>query len=208
MVKFTLANLGTRILSALKVFLMWLGALALLVCLTPVTIWYARLLAGDWPAPEGEVLIVLAGSDYDSGIMGESTYLRCVYAVKIWREQRFPQVVISGGKTAADMRDYLVFHGVPAQIIRLESRSKSTRENALFTRELLQAEAGRKVLLTSDYHMFRAVRAFRRAGVNVVPCPFPDAIKRAQTLMGRLPAFFSEAVETVKIAGYFARGWI
>jgi uncharacterized SAM-binding protein YcdF (DUF218 family) len=106
------------------------------------------------------------------------------------------------------MRDFLVYHGVPSDAIQIESRSESTRENALFVRELLSGMSGTRVLLTSDYHMFRATRAFRQAGVAIEPRPFPDAIKRSQRLAGRMPAFINEAMESTKIVYYFARGWI
>ena len=72
----------------------------------------------------------------------------------------------------------------------------------------MRSERGRKVLLTSDYHMFRACRAFRKAGLEVAPRPFPDAGKRAANWLGRWPAFLDEVVETLKIGYYFVRGAI
>jgi uncharacterized SAM-binding protein YcdF (DUF218 family) len=106
------------------------------------------------------------------------------------------------------MRNFLVYHGVPAGIVQLETRSNSTRENALLTRATIGSLPGRKVLLTSDYHMFRARRAFQRAGIDVLARPFPDAIKRSQHLAGRMPSFVEEGIESAKIVYYFARGWI
>ena len=73
---------------------------------------------------------------------------------------------------------------------------------------LLDQLAGPKVLLTSDYHMFRAYRAFRKAGIDVQPRPFPDAIKQSMSRMNRWPVFLGLCTETTKIAYYFMRGWI
>jgi len=97
---------------------------------------------------------------------------------------------------------------VPAQAIQIETQSRSTRENALYVKALLAGVPGRKVLLTSDYHMFRAHRAFKKAGLEVVPRPYPDAGKRASGWTGRWPAFLDLVRETIKIGYYYAHGWI
>ena len=56
------------------------------------------------------------------------------------------------------IRDYLISQGVPADEILIETQSRNTRENALYARSFLDALPGKKVLLTSDYHMYRAQR--------------------------------------------------
>jgi len=106
------------------------------------------------------------------------------------------------------MRDFLECRGVPRTAIEIEARSRGTHENALYVAELLAGVSGRKVLLTSDYHMFRAHRAFKKAGLAVLPRPFPDARKRASNWTGRWPAFLDLVEETLKIGYYYARGWI
>jgi len=84
----------------------------------------------------------------------------------------------------------------------------STRETALRVRDLVAATLGKKVLMTSDYHMYRAIRVFRKAGIDVAPRPIPDAIKRATRYSGRWAAFSDLVEENVKIAYYLLRGWI
>jgi uncharacterized SAM-binding protein YcdF (DUF218 family) len=204
---------GGRALRGVIVSLAGIGLLFVLVTLTPVVPWWAKALAGPWEDPKGEVLIVLGGSILEDGIMGESSYWRAVYAVLAWREGGFRQVVLSGGGSEGmaivePMRTFLESHGIPRRAIQLETQSKSTRENALYTNALLAGLPGRKVLLTSDYHMFRAHRAFTKAGLDVLPRPYPDAGKRAVRWSGRWPAFLDLVGETVKIGYYYARGWI
>ena len=63
------------------------------------------------------------------------------------------------------------------------------------------------MLLTSDYHMFRARRAFRKAGLEVEPRPFPDADKRLNNWRARWQVVLDLGVETVKIVYYRVRGW-
>ncbi|RPI12576.1 MAG: YdcF family protein [Acidobacteriales bacterium] len=191
-----------------------LGLLLVLVTFTPLVSWWARLLAGPWNDPPGEVLVVLTGSGIDSSILGESSYWRAVYAVLVYREGRgLRKILLSGGggeneSSALAMRTFLEASAVPGGIIRTETHSRSTRESALQVTRVLRDTPGRKVLLTSDYHMFRAARAFRKAGMVFEPRPFPDAIKRATRWQGRWPAFLDLVVETAKIGYYMAHGWI
>ena len=189
-----------------------LGLLVVLVTVTPLISWWAGVLAGPWEDPSGDVLIVLGGSLLEDGVMGQSSYWRSTYTVLAWGEGRFRRVVVSGGPAgnsiAEPMRDFLECRGVPRTAIEIEIQSRSTHESALHVAELLAGVPGRKVLLTSDYHMFRAHRAFKKAGLEVLPRPFPDARKRASQWRGRWPAFLDLIDETLKIGYYYARGWI
>ena len=189
------------------------GLLVVLVTMTPLVSWWSRALAGPWDDPNGDVLIVLGGSLLTDGVIGVDSYWRSTYAVLTWTNGTFHRVVVSGGGSlagsiAAPMRDFLEYRGVPRTAIQVETRSENTHENALYVKDLLTGVSGRKVLLTSDYHMFRAYRAFRKAGLDVQPRPFPDAEKRAATWTGRWPAFLELIEETAKIAYYYLRGWI
>jgi uncharacterized SAM-binding protein YcdF (DUF218 family) len=106
------------------------------------------------------------------------------------------------------MRDFLVCQGVPADRFMVEDGATSTHENALYVRNLLAKSQGRKVLLTSDYHMYRAQRAFAKTGLATLPHPFPDAIKRSASRAERWPIFFELCSEAAKSAYYYLRGWI
>jgi uncharacterized SAM-binding protein YcdF (DUF218 family) len=189
---------------------MAIGLAWVIVTVTPVTEWWARLLAGEFRHSRGEVLVVLGADYWADGLLAEASYHRSGYAVRAWRESQFRQVVIVGGgpAVAGRMADYLRFHGIPGEAIRVEQESASTRENAVFAQRILADIPGRKVLLTSDYHMFRAGRAFRRAGVEFGPYPISDAIKRCSRPLGRWSVFQTLALETVKILYYGVRGWL
>lgn len=190
-----------------------IGFLFVVVTITPINFWWTNQLAGSWNNPAGDVLVV-PGADALEDIIGYSSYLRSAYAVRAWKEGGFRTVVVCGGgetgkpSTAEEMRDFMVAEGIPATAVRVENESTSTRENALKSKPLLDQLAGRKILLTSDYHMFRAYRAFRKAGIDVQPSPFPDAIKQSMSWANRWSVFLGLCKETVKIAYYFLRGWI
>jgi uncharacterized SAM-binding protein YcdF (DUF218 family) len=200
-------NVWARLRRASVLVCASVGLVFLLATFSPFARWYARFLRGHWADPRGDTLIVLGGSDLD-GFPGPSTVLRCMYAVVAYRERGFRKIVVSGSLVAPHMRNLLIAEGVPPEVVVAEENSTSTHENALYTARLLSIEPGPKVLMTSDYHMFRAARAFRKAGLDVEPWPIPDALKRAGNWARTWPAFLDEAGESAKIVYYWARGWI
>lgn len=188
-----------------------LGALVILVTVTPLVSWWAGALARPWDDARGDTLIVLSGSGGER-IIGYGTYLRCQYAIFAWQEGGFSRVVVTGSGVgepeAVTMKRFMVAEGVPESAILVEPRATTTRENALYTKELLHGGGGKLVLLTSDYHIYRATRVFRKVGLNVATRPVPDVRKRATKFWNRWPAFLELCVETVKIGYYKMRGWI
>jgi uncharacterized SAM-binding protein YcdF (DUF218 family) len=192
----------------LRSFLAALGAILVLITFTPVLRWWAAALAGRWGDGKGKVLIVLGGDLTSSDILGVTSYWRSVYAVFAWREGHYQTLVLSGLNLAGPMRDFVIAYGIPRDAILIEDRSRDTHENAIFTAKLLRNDPRQKVLLTSDYHMFRASRAFRKAGLDVSPLPFPDAQKRVNSLIERWSIFCVLSTETTGVAYYGLRGWI
>lgn len=93
---------------------------------------------------------------------------------------RHPQakVVFTGGvggliahneEATEPVAQFLMDAGVARERIVLEGRSRNTYENALFTRDLVKPAAGERwYLVTSAYHMPRAMGLFRKAGFDVI----------------------------------------
>lgn len=190
-----------------------IGALFVIVTVTPLDNWWTNRLTGPIIIPTGDILIVL-GAEAFPDIIGYESFLRAVYAVRVWRAGSFREVLISGGPgpsgvaPALFMRDFLVSQGVPGSAIRVETTSRSTHENAVYSKEILKDMPGRKVLLTSDYHTYRAWRAFRKAGLHVESCSFPDVYKQISNPWARWGVFVGLCGETTKIVYYYVRGWI
>lgn len=62
--------------------------------------------------------------------------------------------------------------GLPDSRLTIERRSRNTIENALFTKELVRPKPGEHwILVTSAFHMPRAVAVFQKAGFSIVPYP-------------------------------------
>lgn len=139
----------------------------------------------DMPAPDVILVLGGAGSPELTAARGLATLNqeagRMTAAVALAR--RFPgaRVVFSGGSgvlrgsasSEADVaRRFLAEMGVAAARLGVEDRSRNTYENALFTQELFQPQAGERwLLVTSAAHMPRAVGIFRQAGFPVTAYP-------------------------------------
>jgi uncharacterized SAM-binding protein YcdF (DUF218 family) len=202
-----------QLLRGVRSALALLGLLLVAVTTTPVVVWMGGALAGSWEDTSGDTLIVLTGSSLENSVLGESSYWRSIYAVLLWRKENYQTIWITGwgneaGSAPTLMRDFLVAHGVPAERIRLETASSNTQASARAMAGLMAGEASRKVLLTSDYHMFRSRRLFAREGLPVATVPIPDAQKRGGRAWTRWQAFLDTSEELVKIVWYGGRGML
>ncbi len=100
--------------------------------------------------------------------------LRLYEAYKLWKSLKAP-IVVSGGKVLSNqpesraMKEFLITLGVPQKEVIEESKSRTTFENALYTRKIVK---GKKVcLITSAYHMPRSVMIFKAFKVKILPVP-------------------------------------
>ncbi len=138
--------------------------------------------------------------------------------------RRFPEakIVLSGGEglrnigwnEAEPTRDILVSLGVPAERMILETRSRNTIENAEDSFALVHPRDGEVwLLVTSAFHMPRAVGCFRHVGWRVVPFPVdyrtaPGVISRDYMLDERLTLLDLAVKEWVGLVVYRALGRI
>ncbi len=77
-----------------------------------------------------------------------------------------------GGSEAQIAGSLLETLGVPASRLILEDRSRTTAENATFSRDVAMPKPGERwLLVTSAYHMPRSIGAFRKAGFAVEAYP-------------------------------------
>ncbi len=183
-----------------------IGLITVLVMFTPVVSWWALAYAGPIEQPKGDVLILLSAAADDNGGISYSSYWRARQALFAWQTGGFNKIVISGG--GPGILNFLIAEGIPREAIIAEWRTTSTRENAIETARLIQGMPGKKVLLTSDFHMFRALRVFRKLGIEVTPMAVPDVLHSTEHWNGRFSAFETMLVESAKIVGYAVRGWI
>ncbi|MFF3316603.1 YdcF family protein [Streptomyces sp. NPDC003035] len=101
---------------------------------------------------------------------------REVYESLAARGGRQPVLITSGGQGPDEevpeshaMAEYLVERGFPEGRIVREDRSRTTEENMRFSRQLMEEAAGpgaECVIVTNNFHAFRAALMARRVGVN------------------------------------------
>lgn len=138
-----------------------------------------RALAGRDLDKAAMVVLAAGMRTYDAEVplrerLDASATQRVLTAARLWKTHRFGLVVLSGSPLAETecMEDLITTLGVPADRVVREQRSLNTRENALFTAEILRARGAETVVVvTSATHLRRAVREFTRAGVEVIPAP-------------------------------------
>ena len=188
-------------------FLAAIGLIAVLAMSTPIVSWWARAFCGPIDQPKGDVLILLSAAGDDRGGISYSSFWRARYAVLAWQSGGFKKIAISGGG-GPGILNFLIAYGVPREVIVAEWRSTSTRENGIETVRLIEGMPGKKVLLTSDFHMYRAIRVFRKLGIEATPMAVPDVLNAAKAWAWRFLAFETMLVESAKIAYYSLRGWI
>lgn len=84
-------------------------------------------------------------------------------------------LIMSGGQGPGEdipesvaMAAYAVGKGVDAECIIMEQKSVSTEENLLFSRKLMDKEAPKIVIVTTAYHVFRALILAKQQGLKCV----------------------------------------
>jgi uncharacterized SAM-binding protein YcdF (DUF218 family) len=120
-------------------------------------------------------------------------------------------LIAAGLPEAAASLPYVLAQGIDRSRVVLEERSRSTHENAVFAKALLQPRPdGNWVLVTSAWHMPRAVAAFRGAGWRVIPYPVDflgAAVLPGFSLRDGLDASTTALKEWVGLAWYRLLGW-
>jgi uncharacterized SAM-binding protein YcdF (DUF218 family) len=130
---------------------------------------------------------------------------RFIQAVKLINNHKVSSLLISGGNgmlkksdfiEADYVHDELKDFNVPDSLILIENKSRNTLENAQFSGVLLKEKnlPPPYLLVTSSFHMRRALTTFKKADLEVVayPCDykaglnsveFDDFIPKADALM-------------------------
>jgi uncharacterized SAM-binding protein YcdF (DUF218 family) len=147
-----------------------------------------------------QAIVVLGGGihrgdgDNTPDTLGPWTLERLDFAAHAYRQLNL-KIAVSGGQPpgahtaeATLMKTVLEGDfGVPVSWV--ENRSRTTWENAVYTKEVLQrAGIDTVVLVTNAWHMRRAVWSFERAGLHAIPYPAPLTYEESNRSENYLPS--------------------
>ena len=129
-----------------------------------------------------DIIIVLGAGLKEDGRPGPALTRRTRHAASLWHEGVAPLVLCTGGQSeyyprteAAACHEILLAAGLPDVAILLEERSRSTEENANYSKLLLDELGLSRVVLVSDsYHMLRAGWLFSGRGIATFASPVPS----------------------------------
>ncbi|GAA2717004.1 MULTISPECIES: YdcF family protein [Streptomyces] len=139
---------------------------------------------------------------------------RRLYAAQAARG-RPPVIVTSGGRgpdedlpEAHAMADHLVERGVPAEHVLREDASRTTEENLTYSAAIMSAaRPGYScVIVTNNFHAFRAALTARKAGVNgqVVGAPTAAYFWPSATIREFVAVFLDHKLVNFSICGVLA----
>ncbi len=181
----------------------------------PVAAWLLLPLEGRFPVPslpeKVDGVIVLGGAvdASASAAWGRPTLNhaadRMIEFAALARRYPEARLVFSGGSgsltnpeltEAPIARQEFERLGVPVERIVFDGQSRNTFENAVVSRDLIKPKAGETwVLITSAYHMPRAVGIFRQIGWPVLPDPV--AFRTGEEAASRLGPGLSASLYTL-----------
>jgi uncharacterized SAM-binding protein YcdF (DUF218 family) len=180
-------------------------------------VWWAasplRVAAAPGPA---DAIVVFAGGVGESGKAGGGHQERVKRAVELYDAGYADRLVLSSGfvysfKEAEVMRALATDQGIPASHIVLEEHARNTHENVLFVDRIIGERHWRRILLVSSpYHMRRALLVWRKVAPDVVVVPTPPATTQfyEHTRGASLEQIRGIIWEYLAMLEYWRRGWI
>lgn len=116
---------------------------------------------------------IILGAGLDGAEVSTRLKKRLDVADRVLNNMEVP-IIVSGGQgpdelvtEAYAMSEYLIEKGIKRGRLILEDQSTSTQENLLFSSKYIQSSKINLLIITSDYHMFRAKMLGKRLGYKV-----------------------------------------
>ena len=185
----------------------------------------------DLPSLEGIIVLGGAINDGASAARGETVFdeggERLTEAVVL--AKRYPQarVVYTSGTTsfvpgatsteALQARKFMSQMGIAPERVTIEDKSRNTDENARFTAAIVHPQASQRwIIVTSAFHMPRAIGVFEKAGFHPIAYPVSfytfgrssDDLRLSFESERSLRVFEIALHEWIGLAAYWATGRI
>ena len=147
-----------------------------------------------------QAIVVLGGGihrgdgDKAPDTLGPWSLERLDFAAHAYRQLHL-KVAVSGGRpddvhtAEATLMKAALESDFAVPVSWVEDRSRTTWENALYTKELLRADGiDTVVLVTNAWHMRRALWSFERIGLHAIPYPSPLTYEESGRVTNYLPS--------------------
>ncbi len=160
---------------------------------------------------DANAIVILGAGTYSLNYLNEDTLNRTLAGYLIYKKTKLP-IIVSGGAVfgsicdAKAMAKMLKELGVEQSNIIEENKSKDTYQNALYTAEICKTKGFKKIILvTSAYHMKRALKFFSKTGLQILtyPADFKQT-KDHYSVYSFLPTFGNFATSSKAIREYIA----
>ncbi len=225
--------LFTRFRGFAQKLLLSLMVISWIIAVLPVGEWLFYPLETRFPTPPRlpesvDGIIVLGGSinpslsEYWQQLETYSNHERLSQFILLAKKYPDARLVFTGGNasmrsglaTEADqVRQYLLDSGIQENRLILENRARNTYENALLSKQLVQPSAQENwILITSAYHLPRAVGIFCQQHWPVIPYPvdhnsLPDRLFSPKLQLANHASDLVEAShEWVGLIAYYVTG--
>lgn len=173
-----------------KAFIVFGLSVLSLISIRPVSDALIRPLESSFPPLKvssmnsANVIVVLTGGVTDlswrsiSPQPSRTSLSRIIYGITLYKQAPGINIIISGGSGSPEkqniseadaMKDMAIALGVPAKDMLIERDSRNTIESVNALKRLVGDKS--IILVTSAYHMKRAVAMFKKMGVDVIPAP-------------------------------------
>ncbi|MFT7232167.1 MAG: uncharacterized SAM-binding protein YcdF (DUF218 family) [Cyclobacteriaceae bacterium] len=171
--------------------------------------------------PLCDVGIVLTGMTHVGRLPKDQIHFaesvdRITEAIVLYKDGLIGQIIVSGGSAtilntdeneSLQLRDFILGCKVKEKDLHLEQESRNTYENAFYSAHLLNKLnlQDRKILLiTSAFHMPRALRCFKKQGIEVIPY---SVDYRAQRIKWD-PSMIIPSIESLQIWQTLLKEWM
>jgi len=140
----------------------------------------------------------------------ESDVLRASEVLRLYNLQS--AIIISGRdplspkiEEAKEVKEFLTERGISAENIILEDKSRNTFESAKNIKEILDDEPF--FLVTSAYHLPRAIETFQKARTNPIPAPADFKIEKNYDILDFFPDAQNLRNSDIALHEYFGILW-
>lgn len=137
----------------------------------------------DLPQYEAAVLLTGVTAPFPAGPADRTYFIigadRVTHTLQLYKLGIVRKIIVSGGsgkliddgsRESTQIKSALMLMGVPDSVIYTDISSDNTYENAVETKKLLDTlkiHSKQCLLVTSSFHMRRAIACFRRAGADM-----------------------------------------